>query len=98
MYFLALARRTEVETVIHADNDFATVAFLRIKNASLDPKDEQSLEDVQVPSLLDDDLLPVRDAVLRSQETIFPSVDPVDSLPSSESDMLNSSCRRLEAW
>ncbi|KAI0251255.1 hypothetical protein BJV78DRAFT_1275365 [Lactifluus subvellereus] len=42
----------ETETVIHSDNDFATVAFLRIRRASLDTKPEQSL-DVAVPTLLD---------------------------------------------
>ncbi|KAH9179854.1 hypothetical protein EDB89DRAFT_1923539 [Lactarius sanguifluus] len=42
----------ETETVIHSDSDFATVAFLRIRRVSLDPKTEQS-PDVAVPALLD---------------------------------------------
>ncbi|KAI9466868.1 hypothetical protein BJY52DRAFT_1110889 [Lactarius psammicola] len=42
----------ETETVIHSDSDFATVAFLRIRRVSLDPKTEQSPE-IAVPALLD---------------------------------------------
>jgi diphthine-ammonia ligase len=90
--------RTEVETVIHADNDFATVAFLRVKNASLDLKNEYYLQDIYVPSLLEDDLLTIRDVVLRSQESTVPLVDLAEFLPSSESDMPNSSSKQLEAW
>lgn len=61
--------RTEVEPVIHADNDFATVAFLRIKNAILESKEEQNFEDMPVPPLLEDDLFKVQDAIMRSSET-----------------------------
>ena len=42
----------ETETAIHSDSDFATVAFLRIRRVSLDPKAEQS-PDVAIPALLD---------------------------------------------
>ncbi|KAF8484914.1 hypothetical protein DFH94DRAFT_837050 [Russula ochroleuca] len=42
----------ETETVIHSDSDFATVAFLRIRGASLEPKTEQAA-DPAVPPLLD---------------------------------------------
>ncbi|KAI0284373.1 hypothetical protein BGY98DRAFT_1087615 [Russula aff. rugulosa BPL654] len=34
----------ETETVIHSDNDFATVAFLRIRRASLEAKREQEAD------------------------------------------------------
>lgn len=44
--------RLETETVIHSDNDFATVAFLRIRRASLEAKREQEA-DIAVPALLD---------------------------------------------
>jgi len=44
--------RLETETVIHSDSDFATVAFLRIRRVSFDPKTEQS-PDIAVPALLD---------------------------------------------
>lgn len=42
----------ETETVIHSDKDFATVAFLRIRRASLEAKREQET-DITVPALLD---------------------------------------------
>jgi len=42
----------ETETVIHSDNDFATVAFLRIQRASLEAKREQEA-DIAVPAPLD---------------------------------------------
>ncbi|KAJ4478264.1 hypothetical protein J3R30DRAFT_3702994 [Lentinula aciculospora] len=44
---------TDVETVIHSDNDFATVAYLRIKNARLEPKAGTDVSaPVTVPPLL----------------------------------------------
>ncbi|KIL68090.1 hypothetical protein M378DRAFT_8778 [Amanita muscaria Koide BX008] len=46
-------RLEEVENVIHSDNDFATVAFLRVRKASLVPKN-QATYTVIVPPLLDD--------------------------------------------
>lgn len=44
--------RTETETVIHSDNDFATVAYLRIKNATLEDKHSRLPIQPTVPSLL----------------------------------------------
>ncbi|KAL5488031.1 hypothetical protein ACEPAI_6139 [Sanghuangporus weigelae] len=43
----------EVETVIHSDNAFATVAYLRIKNASLEEKEIGPYVPVSTPPLLD---------------------------------------------
>ncbi|KAI0719642.1 hypothetical protein C8T65DRAFT_44647 [Cerioporus squamosus] len=40
-----------VETVVHSDNDFATVAYLRVKSASLQPKTSQAI-DVKIPPLI----------------------------------------------
>ncbi|KIM90928.1 hypothetical protein PILCRDRAFT_811423 [Piloderma croceum F 1598] len=97
-FFKKRIRLTEVETVVHADNDFATVAFLRIKNASLDPKDVQYFEDVHVPLLLDDSLLSIRDAVLRSQESTTSTVVLADPVPNFEFSMPNSSSQRLDSW
>ncbi|KAG9219011.1 hypothetical protein CCMSSC00406_0001421 [Pleurotus cornucopiae] len=42
----------ETETVIHSDSDFATVAFLRIKEASLGDKPINEDFDLAVPSVL----------------------------------------------
>ncbi|KAI0068768.1 hypothetical protein BV25DRAFT_1986338 [Artomyces pyxidatus] len=44
----------DTETVVHSDSDFATVAFLRVKNARLDPKISGELSQVAVPPLLDE--------------------------------------------
>ena len=44
--------RKDVETVVHSDNEFATVAYLRIKDAYLADKDEPSHPPVTAPPLL----------------------------------------------
>lgn len=96
--FLCDLLRTEMDTVIHADNDFATVAYLRIKNAILERKDEDYDEDIYVPPLLEDDLLGVRDAILLSQESS--SSTPLDRQydTSEELDLIESSSKTLESW
>ncbi|TFK92194.1 hypothetical protein K466DRAFT_540202 [Polyporus arcularius HHB13444] len=52
----------EVETVVHSDNDFATVAYLRVKKASLLPKTSEAL-DVTIPPVLAESFSIVRDVV-----------------------------------
>lgn len=47
-------RRKEVETVIHSDSDFATVAYLRVKEAELEVKDTVEAHDLTVPPVLDE--------------------------------------------
>ncbi|KAF7966008.1 hypothetical protein HWV62_40487 [Athelia sp. TMB] len=93
---------TEVEPVIHADNDFATVAFLRIKNAILKPKEEQDFDNIQIPSLLDDDLIRVQDAVLRSQETDYlihlPSTAPAAFILKDVGTPSAPSSKRIDSW
>ncbi|KAG1907061.1 meiotically up-regulated 71 protein [Suillus fuscotomentosus] len=42
------------EVVMHTDNDFAPVAYLRIKQASLHPKESYTDGKVEIPPLLDD--------------------------------------------
>ncbi|KIK67997.1 hypothetical protein GYMLUDRAFT_155202 [Collybiopsis luxurians FD-317 M1] len=67
---------TEVETVIHSDNDFATVAYLRIKNARLEPKRfSNDMFQLSHPPLLDETFEAVRQSVVES-----------DSIPSSGGD------------
>ncbi|KAF7332035.1 Diphthine--ammonia ligase [Mycena kentingensis (nom. inval.)] len=56
----------EVETVIHSDNDFATVAFLRVKNASLQDKPTAVSEDCRIPDLLDEHAAAVRKRIDQS--------------------------------
>ena len=59
--------RKKVETVIHSDNSFATVAFLRIKGAVLESKLKNPLSAL-VPPLLADQYKAVRDAILSSHD------------------------------
>ncbi|KAL1755302.1 hypothetical protein FB107DRAFT_275021 [Schizophyllum commune] len=65
-----------VETVIHSDNDFATVAYLRIKSATLETKPESSAHfEVAIPPLLDEDVTDVREAVEKSHSVDVPRPD-----------------------
>ncbi|KAF9476485.1 hypothetical protein BDN70DRAFT_882307 [Pholiota conissans] len=57
---------TETETVIHSDNDFATVAFLRIKSADLQEK-STTVGRVIIPSLLDEAHESIRVSILNSE-------------------------------
>jgi diphthine-ammonia ligase len=57
-------RRTETETVIHSDSDFATVAYLRVKTARLDQKAIAPLP-VAVPELLEDEFEQINNAALQ---------------------------------
>ena len=61
-----MSHRDEVETVVHSDNDFASVAYLRIKKASLQPKTSPSTADsliVTVPPVLTESFSDLRDMV-----------------------------------
>ncbi|KAI0723210.1 hypothetical protein C8Q76DRAFT_614876 [Earliella scabrosa] len=53
----------EVETVVHSDNDFATVAYLRIKKASLHNKPDAGSITVTVPPTLSDSYTPISDTI-----------------------------------
>ncbi|KAF9451656.1 adenine nucleotide alpha hydrolases-like protein [Macrolepiota fuliginosa MF-IS2] len=54
----------DVETVIHSDNAFATVAYLRIKDAELQPKDNENYGAITIPSFIEDDFIVVHDRLL----------------------------------
>ncbi|TFK75784.1 hypothetical protein BDN72DRAFT_929761 [Pluteus cervinus] len=56
----------DVETVIHSDNDFASVAYLRVKAAELIAKDSVA-DTLRVPPLFDDEFKNVEDAVNLSE-------------------------------
>ncbi|KAI1795151.1 hypothetical protein LXA43DRAFT_1110751 [Ganoderma leucocontextum] len=53
----------EVETVVHSDNDFATVAYLRIKTASLVAKENPIESQVTVPPILSETFSCLRDVI-----------------------------------
>ncbi|KZT26860.1 hypothetical protein NEOLEDRAFT_1161800, partial [Neolentinus lepideus HHB14362 ss-1] len=58
---------TETETVIHSDNDFASVSYLRVKGAALEPKEDPSDSSVKVPPLLEDEFSMLEDALSNLQ-------------------------------
>jgi diphthine-ammonia ligase len=60
--------RIEMETVTHADNDFATVAFVRIKKAVLEEK-QPSTASARIPPLLDEDMVEIQQAVEAEEDT-----------------------------
>ncbi|KAJ8523424.1 hypothetical protein ONZ45_g134 [Pleurotus djamor] len=68
----------ETETVIHSDNDFATVAYLRIKRARLDEKDRDNNFDLEIPPVLQNKSQSVAEA-LRQYDQVQ-SQDPAPSL------------------
>ena len=58
--------RIDVETVIHSDNGFAAVSYLRVKAATLEEKSEGG-EDLAVPPLLETDFARIQ-TLLRSDQ------------------------------
>lgn len=71
--------RVETETVIHSDNDFATVAYLRVLKASLQDKVECQAVDPTIPPLLEEKFHSVQDDVLATPSTPMPkpAIHPV---------------------
>ncbi|KAM5540426.1 hypothetical protein V8D89_005884 [Ganoderma adspersum] len=69
----------EVETVVHSDNDFATVAYLRIKSASLVAKENLAESQVAIPSTLSETFSSLRDLIMG-----LPLRQPVDATMSTE--------------
>lgn len=53
----------ETEVVMHTENDFAPVAYLRIKRASLHPKESSTNKKVEVTPLLEDRFAELKDTV-----------------------------------
>ena len=52
-----------METVVHSNNDFATVAYLRINGASLEDKLLPPRKFLHVPPLLSDDFMDLRESL-----------------------------------
>ncbi len=73
-----------METVIHSDNDFATVAYLRIRNAVLIPKEETRTANPRLPPLLENRFSEILDRVTESSqsEESTPSSGGTTSTPS----------------
>ncbi|KAL0562707.1 hypothetical protein V5O48_019374, partial [Marasmius crinis-equi] len=86
----------EVENVIHSDNDFATVAFLRVKDAYLEPKAEMTALALSIPPLLEEGSLEVQEKVLQIQNhTSTSSPQVIDPPPESELRTLE---RKIGQW
>ncbi|KAI9066739.1 hypothetical protein FKP32DRAFT_1645143 [Trametes sanguinea] len=85
----------EVETVVHSDNDFATVAYLRVKQASLQPKDLSGDFDITVPQILSEPFLDLRDLV-----SSHPRTPQRPQRPNGEAglSLLRGSHRRIGNW
>ncbi|KAH9918250.1 uncharacterized protein BXZ73DRAFT_92298 [Epithele typhae] len=61
--FKSRIKLDEVQTVVHSDNDFATVAYLRIKEASLVPKDSAGIPEIAIPPVLSEPFQDIFDIV-----------------------------------
>lgn len=70
-----------METVIHSDNDFATVAYLRIRNAVLIPKEEARTAEPRRPPLLESRFTEVLDKVTESPTSEEPSPSSGGEIP-----------------
>ncbi|KAG2013521.1 hypothetical protein CC2G_010422 [Coprinopsis cinerea AmutBmut pab1-1] len=62
----------EIETVIHSDNDFATVAYLRVKKGALEPKPDIVQGALSIPPLLEDPYIDL-EATLKGSHIEFSS-------------------------
>lgn len=68
----------ETEKVIHSDNDFASVAFLRVKSAELVPKPSIPHAVALVPPILEEEFIGLKSAVLASQND--PSIEDLSNM------------------
>ena len=90
--------RTDIETVIHSDNGFAAVSYLRIKGATLEEKQESG-NDLTVPPLLEPDFVQIQ-TLLRGHHFADTSIhtvpEPVACQPTVQSHSLSAS--RKGSW
>lgn len=68
--------RTDAETVVHSDNGFAAVSYLRIKGATLEEKQESG-DNLAVPPLLEADFAQIRTLLLERH----PAAAPTHAIP-----------------
>ncbi|KAJ6628758.1 hypothetical protein B0H10DRAFT_2259637, partial [Mycena sp. CBHHK59/15] len=92
----------EVETVIHSDSAFATVAFLRIKHAILEQKESPAPTGLRVPELLDDDFIAVQNSValLQSEPLVLAldSIKPMQPRKNNTDLGLNMRSKSIHSW
>lgn len=75
--------REDVETVIHSDKNFASVAFLKVKRARLEKKESSTLHTVSVrsPAIMDDVDERVYQSILSGKTSLsssIPVILPID--------------------
>jgi diphthine-ammonia ligase len=88
-----------VETVIHSDHDFATVAYLRIKDATLQPKDVTISASAFVPPLLEPHFSEVYETARESEMLVTqPPYSPPGGSRSEYLPDTGISCQRLGRW
>ncbi|KAG8713509.1 hypothetical protein FRC09_018646 [Ceratobasidium sp. 395] len=58
----------ETKTIVHSDHAFATVAYLEVKDASLEEKSEHALSQPIIPPMLDGPALQIRAALSHIKE------------------------------
>lgn len=87
--------------MIHSDNDFATVGFLRVKKATLKPKSDMLELVVYSPEVLSAPFLQIRETVLESEANgSLPSVFLKDDFHSNQIDPIGSNplSSRIGDW
>lgn len=88
----------EVEQVIHSDNDFATVAYLRIKDASLEEKAASSSKDPVIPPVIEDRFDEVRSAIEESMTLSRPTSSAPEYSPEGAALFFASSSKANGPW
>ncbi|KAJ7180235.1 hypothetical protein C8R43DRAFT_1093586 [Mycena crocata] len=89
---------TEVETVIHSDSAFATVAFLRIKNATLQSKSIIGPPVFHVPEFLADTFASVRDCIKEVQNLTTSPTKPFRSPLERSFPMIDTQSKKVDSW
>lgn len=89
--------REDTETVIHSDNDFATVAYLRIKNAVLEDKDAVPINPA-VPSQLEERFEELHEDIANYLQSKQSEVKPLSYDPEAAVLFFASTSRRVDDW
>jgi diphthine-ammonia ligase len=83
--------------VIHSDNDFASVAYLRIKSATLEDKEESSVNPT-VPPVLEEPYEKIRETIQKYIQTNQMSVKRQAYSPQDAVVHFATSSRKLGGW
>ncbi|KAJ7094639.1 hypothetical protein B0H15DRAFT_969751 [Mycena belliarum] len=89
---------TEVETVIHSDSAFATVAFLRIKKAVLQAKLTAGPPVFHVPNVLDESFTSIRDQMTLFQSKSSSPIEQPRISSRSPSSVYDTRSKKMDCW